>query len=448
MTTINILCCYYVHGLDGSNRDFKRMKEKVESLFSSLFTSDNSQNKNVINVHYGYCSNDNAFWKTHFHFDNLVEKSFNELTRFMEEQALASFQKDYEEKYQKLGGDIQCNLYFSLIGHSLGGIISRDVAYRIFSSYEKDNVTYDSYFDYLKQKFTFLTAIKPCSFMTLSSPHMGSLARNESGGIIKTGEKTAVRMYCNWLSGSIGKLFTYKDAKPGKKPSLIRLSQNEYMECFGRFPNRTIVGCVRFDIPVKFCSAMGDIHHPVNEYADDHILVEDDTRICSFAGYEGEDLEYYKKEIFNETVSKKMYYPDTKHLPSPDIDEEIKVGLEKIKKTVEDGQKYEEMEDVCIPDTINQVEVPVSVLKLFNQISFRRIIIDFSLPMLYKMGTHYMYIGLVIGPSSSTVEAMIDKTVSLFSNIILADFIRTSGQTAEYSISEFYEKKEEEKEKK
>jgi len=260
----------------------------------------------------------------------------------------------------------------------------------------------------------------------------GKLKNWHLGAQVKTGEKTAVRMYCNWLSGSIGKLFTYKDAKPGKKPSLIRLSQNEYMECFGRFPNRTIVGCVRFDIPVKFCSAMGDIHHPVNEYADDHILVEDDTRICSFAGYEGEDLEYYKKEIFNETVSKKMYYPDTKHLPSPDIDEEIKVGLEKIKKTVEDGQKYEEMEDVCIPDTINQVEVPVSVLKLFNQISFRRIIIDFSLPMLYKMGTHYMYIGLVIGPSSSTVEAMIDKTVSLFSNIILADFIRTSEKTAEY----------------
>jgi len=333
MSTINILCCYYVHGLDGWNRDFKQIKEKVEESFDILFDNSNVKN-NVVNFHYGYCSNDNNTIGTHFEFKRIVDKSFKELHRFLEENALPNFKKENEEKYNNFE-NTPCNLYFSVIGHSLGGLILRDLVKHIYSPFEKENVQYENYFEYLKKKFPFITSIKPCTFLTLSSPHLGSLACNESGGLYKTAEKTAVRLYCNLLSGKIGKVFTYKDAKDNEKPTLIRLSQKQYMEVYEKFPNRTLIGCIRHDIPVKFCSAMGDLNHPINEYDKENILIDErngksDTRICSYAGYEGQELEYYKKEIFNENVSKDMYYSDTKNVPSPNIEEQIKTGLKKI----------------------------------------------------------------------------------------------------------------------
>ncbi|OUM61583.1 hypothetical protein PIROE2DRAFT_62412 [Piromyces sp. E2] len=395
-----------------------------------------------MNFHYGYCSNDNATLRTHFEFKVLVDKSFKELQRFLEDNALSNFKKENQEKFNNFE-NIPCNLYFSIIGHSLGGLISRDVVKHLYSTFEKENVQYENYMEYIKKKFPFITSIKPCTFLTLSTPHLGSLACNESGSIFKFVEKTAVRMYCNMLSGRIGKVFTYRDAKGDEKPTLIRLSQKEYMDVYKKFPNRTLVGCIRHDIPVKFCSAMGNLEHPIQEYDEEQLLIDEskgkaDTRICSYAGYEGQELEYYRKEIFNESVSKNMYYRDTRHLPSPDIEEQIKTGLKKINYDEKNKAplKYEEMENVFIPDTINQVEVAVSALKLFNEISFRRIIIDFSLPILARVGTHAMYMGNVIMPCDTAMHNMISKTVSLFSNIILADYLLTSDQYTSYSLNE------------
>jgi len=330
MVKINLLCCYFVHGLDGSNRDFQSIHEKTEEIYNSLFKNENEDD--VKNYFYGYRSNDNALFKTHGQFQVLVDKSFNELQNFLENIALTNFQKDNEEKYNHFE-NVECNLYFSIIGHSLGGLISRGVVKYIYSSFKKEDFEYVNYFEYLKNKFSFITTIKPCSFFTLSTPHLGSLACNENGSIIKRTEKNMVRFYCNYFSGSIGKVFTYRDGNKDIKPTLIRLSQKEYMDIYAKFPNRTLIGCVRFDIPVKFCSAIASLDHPVFEYEKENILIDkskSDTRICSYSGYEGKELEYYQKEIFNEKVSENMYYKDTKNIPPPNIDEQIKTGLEKI----------------------------------------------------------------------------------------------------------------------
>jgi len=106
------------------------------------------------------------------------------------------------------------------------------------------------------------------------------------------------------------------------------------------------------------------------------------------------------------------------------------------------------MDDVFIPDTYNQVEVAISALKLFNQISFRRIIIDFSLPGFAKMATHPVYIGYVIVPSNSTINAMVSKSVSLISNLILADYLRTSQQSSTFTLNSLINNENDENENK
>ncbi|KAG4095630.1 hypothetical protein H8356DRAFT_996592 [Neocallimastix lanati (nom. inval.)] len=458
MTSINILCCYYLHGLDGSEKDFQCIKSKVKENFNLLFQEANKSN-NIKNYHYGYCSNDNANLKSHAELKVMVDKSFNELNNFLENIVLSNFKNDYQKEYNNFE-NIPCNLYFSIIGHSLGGLISRGLAKKIYSEFEKDDSKFENYFEYLKKKFTFISTINPCSFLTLSTPHLGSLVNNENGGLIKFSMKTFSRTYCNFLSGSIGKTFIYKDNK-NKKPGLIELCQKEYMDAYAKFPNRTLIGCVRNDIPVKICSAMGSIHHPLPEYEEEKLLVDNsksDTRICSYSGYnEGEELEYYQKEIFNENSSKNMFYNNTKLLPPPNIDKEIEEGLEKIKSNKDNKSKsnenvtppkYEEMDDVFIPDTYNQVEVAISALKLFNQISFRRIIIDFSLPGFAKMATHPVYIGYVIVPSNSTINAMVSKSVSLISNLILADYLRTSQQSSTFTLNSLINNENDENENK
>ncbi|OUM61581.1 hypothetical protein PIROE2DRAFT_12361 [Piromyces sp. E2] len=333
MTTVNLLCTYYLHGLDGSEKDFQKLKGKVEETFNALFSSP-KENSSIVNLNYGYCSGNNAHRKSHAEFSVLSEISFKELAQFLEEKVLDSFKKDHEEKIN-FETVQHYHLYFSIVGHSLGGLISKGVIKSIFSKFEKDNTTYDNYFEYLKQKYSFLSDIKPCSFITLSSPHLGSLTGKESGAISKRIIRFGSNFVCKFLAGSIGKVFLYRDAKGDEKPVLIKLCEKDYMDTYMKFPNRTLIGCIRHDIPVKFSTAMGSIDMPLPEYEKNHLLIENntpDTNILSYSGYDDVLLEYYQKEIFNEKVSKDMYSSSTLNIPPPNIDQQIKDGLERLKK--------------------------------------------------------------------------------------------------------------------
>jgi len=331
MSIVNLLCTYYLHGLDGAENDFLNIKTKVEETFNVLFNIS-KENNNVVNLHYGYCSKDNERKKSHAEFGKLVEISFKELNKFLEDIVLDNFKENTKEKINV--DQVQCHVYFSIVGHSLGGLILKGVVKSIFSKFEKDEIQYENYFEYLKQKYSFIHDIQPCSFITLSSPHLGTMTSHESGGISKRFMKFGSKFFCRYLSGPIGKIFMYEDAtKDHEKPILIQLCEKEYMTTYEKFPNRTLVACIRHDIPVKYSSAMGDLEMPLYEYQEKHLLIEKDqadTKILSYSGYESEALKYYQKELFNEVISKDMYVSDTLYLPLPNIDEQIKKGLEKL----------------------------------------------------------------------------------------------------------------------
>jgi len=332
MTTVNLLCTYYLHGLDGSQEDFQRIKAKVQETFNTVFNKS-KENSNVFNLNYGHCSEKNSHKKSREEFQVLVETSFKELNMFLEETVLDKFKTD-NEKEINFENVQQYNLYFSIVGHSLGGLISRGVIKAIFSKFEKDNIQYENYFEYLKQKYTFLNNIKPCSFIALSSPHLGTVTGNELGDISARIMKFCSSFFCKHLSGKIGKTFIYKDGKDNEKPVLIKLCEKEYTNTYAKFPNRTLVACIRHDIPVKFSSAMASLDMPLYEYKKNHLLIDNDTsdtKILSYSGYEGETLNYYQKEILNEKVSKDMFYVNTLNLQPPNIDQQIKDGLEKLK---------------------------------------------------------------------------------------------------------------------
>jgi len=95
------------------------------------------------------------------------------------------------------------------------------------------------------------------------------------------------------------------------------------------------------------------------------------------------------------------------------------------------------MEDVFVMDNDNQQDIPVALIKKFNQISFRRVSFDLLVPFHWKLYTHGLDIGFpkdnFIKPNAY-MRRISAKTLSFYAHLLIADFIRTSEQTNTYSL--------------
>ncbi|ORX46908.1 hypothetical protein BCR36DRAFT_413854 [Piromyces finnis] len=469
MKKINILFVYLIHGLGGENKDFVNVKVKLEGTFDKLF-KDDENDREVKNIIACYCSSANSGMKSTFPLEIMFENDFKEYTKYFENNLIKTIRRE-KDKYNK-NNDIECDIYISFSGHSLGGNVARGTITRLYRPYIKNEKNYDNFFEYIKKEYSFITNVIPCSYLSLSSPHLGSLVSepNETSKFIKRTEKKVVKAFCNLAIGDVGKELTFQDSKvkskasndsihndKSSKYSLINCCSKESMEALSKFPNRTLTAFLRYDLQVKYCSAMGCIETPLPSILknEKEILVKDsenDTRIVMYSGYEeGSELEYYQKELFNEKISKNFYYNNTKVVASPDIDDQIKKAIinnkEKIntvsensssnnKISEEDTKNYEEMEDEFLIDNDNQTEIPVALIKLFNQISYRRISLDFVVPYgLLRMLTHGLCLDVdFILARRACIKMMAKKTKLFYSHLIIADFIRTSKQTDDYSL--------------
>ncbi|KAG4081665.1 hypothetical protein H8356DRAFT_1757322 [Neocallimastix lanati (nom. inval.)] len=154
------------------------------------------------------------------------------------------------------------------------------------------------------------------------------------------------------------------------------------MDALAQFPNRTLFSFLRHDLQEK------SLLIPDNQ---------NDIRIVMISGFEkGPELDFYKKELFNEALSKGFYYNNTKIVPSPDIDAQIQRAL-KMKFSKFNEEDYEKMEDVFVDDNDQQLNGDVSLTQ-----------------------KPYM-------------RNLIDKAKFFYSHLLISDFIRTSEQYNTYS---------------
>ncbi|OUM61585.1 hypothetical protein PIROE2DRAFT_12365 [Piromyces sp. E2] len=319
MKGLNILYCYLLHGLDRSKEDYEFIKEKTETVFNKVFSNQNESNE-IQNLIYGHCSTSHTGTKSRQHLCVTSKNDFIEFSEYFENTILKEI-KENEEKYNNFEG-VECHIYISISGHSLGGLISRGLIKNIFSPYTREDVQYENYFEYLKKKYSFITDIKPCSFLTLSSPHLGSRVAEPA----KANNELAVR----------DELIKNNEYFKDKRPILCQFCDKEYMDALAKFPNRTLTGFLRYDLQVKYCTAFACLESPLNDLMkekDSNVFDERkvvDTKIVAISGYqEGSEIDYYKKELFNERVLKDFYYNDTRYLDSPNIEEQIKQNLKR-----------------------------------------------------------------------------------------------------------------------
>lgn len=482
MKKLNVLLCYFIHGLGGSNEDYKNIKLQFQETFNKLFPDENDKEiKNIVNI---YCTNANSGMKATFPFEIMFQNEFQEFTQYFENTLVKDLKRD-ASKYNNFEG-VECNIYLSFSGHSLGGNVARGLITKLYSTFTQKDETFDNYFEYIKKNYTFLTNVIPCSYLSLSSPHLGSLVSpsNESSKFMKKAEKFVVKGFLNTVVGDVGKELTFqenekKSNKTNKnnnnnnnsnnnsnnninnnndsndnnneenkskkyKYRIMNCCSKEEMEALARFPNRTLTAFLRYDLQVKYCSAMGCIESPYPSILENEkdILIPgvNDTRIVMYSGFnEGEELDYYQKEVFNTKISKDFYYDNVKVVPSPDIDDQIKRALankkEQEKKNNNNNNEtkediplthYEEMEEEFLIDNENETEIPVALIKLFNRIPFRRVSLDFVVPAgLLRAYTHGLCLDVEAFFIGAKIKKMANKTKNFYCNLLIADFIRT-----------------------
>lgn len=350
MKKLNVLYCYFIHCLGGKETDFQFVEKQLKDTFNKVFI--NGDEKETNNVIYCYRSSSNSGFLTAAKtpLGTWIENDYNEYTRTFENNFITEL-KSYKEKYNNNNeNEFELNIYITIVGHSIGGNVGRAVIARLYSPLTKNNQKFDNYFEWMKKENPFISDIKPCSYVSINSPHLGSLiAKSKSTeNVMKKTERFFVRTACNSLLGKIGKELAFGDdisnsILPGidRKISKYLLVNNccpEAMDALAKFPNRTLFSNIRYDMQVKYCSAMGCLETPLPLLLEKEkdVLVPDneyDARIVMYSGFnEGSELEYYQKELFNEVISKDFYYKNTKYVPSLDIDAQIKNALNNKRK--------------------------------------------------------------------------------------------------------------------
>ncbi|OUM63910.1 hypothetical protein PIROE2DRAFT_9439 [Piromyces sp. E2] len=491
MKILNVNLCYLVHCLGGKSSHYDNIKEGVEQLFEKLFL--NSEDKDTKNIVVCYCNEANSGFRCNCALEIMFDNAYKEFIQYFEETFIKNLKKD-EDKYNKFE-DVKCNVYLSFSGHSIGGNVSRGLITKIYSKFSKDDEIYDNYFQYIQKKYPFISNVIPCSYISISSPHLGSLVTKNSETDIKymkRSEKTVVNLFTNTLVGDVGKELTFQDEKVKKpkptnntssvkiieysdekssKHALINHCSKKAMAALGLFPNRTLTAHLRNDVQVKYCSAMGSLHNPYPLIVknESELLINDninDVRLISYSGFgEGEDLEYYQKEVFNEKIAPNFFYSTTKYEPDVNIDEQIKEALLKNKTEsskasskassrsssrsssrtasqenidIDNIENYEKMEEIFVTDNDIQQDIPVALIKKFNQISYRRVSLDLKIPFSKRLLTHGLDLGYPkdsFFKPSADIDKISKKCVSFYSHLIVADFIKTSGQSKEFSLS-------------
>jgi len=435
MKRLNVVSFYFVHGLFASAARFNNVIVNVNDLFKRLFKEEKD---GIKNIHSCYSAQTNAGRDAIYSLNLMIEKAFDEYIYYFEDillNGLISRRRKYNN-YK----DIECFIYLSFTCHSLGGNVTRGIIHKLYSPYIRDNQEYENYYEYIKSKYTFITDIIPCSYLTINTPHLGSrvAAPSEVGGIGNKIERYFVQRFCNKID-AIGKELTFfeeeitdeenmennkdieieinsekdsslvneedeisisdknknnnknrnnnnnnnnninknknnngsttstttiqedtnsssskeknknknknkknkdKDVKIKKLSDsiLMKYCEKGPMENLARFPNRTLTGLLRNDMMVKYCSALGCIETPLvsMQKNEKDILIKkknNDTRIVMYSGYNtGSELEYYKREIFNDKVSKNFYDNNTKEVISLGIDKQIKDALKSREK--------------------------------------------------------------------------------------------------------------------
>lgn len=232
-----------VNGLDGSWSDFHHFSENIKA-FQKL-------RSDVRILH--LCSKSNGGFQTYHGIDVMGKRLEQEICDWFVHDIHAAATKSYETSDIPSKDLKETYVYFSVVGHSLGGLIAKYALKNLFegeSSFQKWRRSVKG------------VVIVPCSFMTLCTPHLG--ARKSKGSLLNG----LIMIYARLWTGKTGKELMLEDQESIEEALLCRMADVEgpFVKTTDLF-KCTAISCLFHDKPVGFCSSAITATHPCPVYS-------------------------------------------------------------------------------------------------------------------------------------------------------------------------------------
>jgi hypothetical protein len=302
------LATVLVHGMDGSEYDFRIFRQELSLLFDKLTNSTKL---------YILSSNVNANALTRDGIAIVSERLVLEVADWLKTSVLPdlnntssnpspsdSSKKSLESvESSDLASEVEhVNLHFSIVGHSAGGLFSRHaIKSLLIGSLQEPPL-----FETLLKDFPNVKLV-PTTFLSASSPHLG--ARRPVGVDFITKFMSSSGTIARYMFGVSGKDLFLADAETLAAESaaptnsqdmrlLSRMTQGDYSEALKLFKFRCLAGVVRNDI-VQFTSATVRTQNPFAQplsFRTPH----SQCRLLAHSGFHNEGL--HPEKIFQDEL--------------------------------------------------------------------------------------------------------------------------------------------------
>ncbi|KAL9645329.1 hypothetical protein ABK040_002528 [Willaertia magna] len=434
-----------VHGLNGLKSDFQYIANQLTLLYTN-------ENAFIINSELNEK-------KTHKGIEKLSQNLLFEVLKQLYEQ-------------QELKVVVKRKIYFSVVGHSLGGLIIRAMIKLLFfdlldenSMLCKETFTKNTQNDFILYRNYYLQNIEPyiipTSFLTLSTPHLGS--RRPGGSLFKRSYRFLSHTFMK-LCGKTGKELKFKDATILEECLLYKMSipDSDFIKALLKFKYRTLVSAVHFDIIVPFPSSSIRSFNPYDVPA----YGKHSFRIAGFCSRFDNDSyaplfnKYCKKQQLMESEKKQQKQQQKKKkrnsvgdfVDNSNNEDVIEVMRETTTTTSATTTTIEKMTDFnnviswktkgtelepfdgeisneekkYFRDNYFQVEYPIQVLKNLQSIEWRRVDFEFTIGSLIQ--SRDIHIIVVKKEVPFSVDGLIsagDKCIDFVCNLLKLDEVLT-----------------------
>eukprot|EP00158_Paraphelidium_tribonemae_P001373 Partr_v1_DN24321_c0_g1_i1_m31799 putative serine esterase len=246
------LCVIAVHGLHGTDQDWKYFEQSLEEHFPVFARQHPLMSHDLM-----FCklSKVNSLFKTQQGLETMGQRLCTEVHQFFKSEVIPHLE-------EAAPVSTRWRIHLCVVGHSLGGLIARmamrhllcdDSPMSLHALHEDLEVIVDDSQQHGGGRFM----ICPSSYISISTPHLGS-RRPKSQDAWETIISHGFLFYCSNAAGKTGKELVLIDAKDCIEESLLMEMSNpagSYMKALNMFPSKTLIGHLQ-DFTVPAASAL------------------------------------------------------------------------------------------------------------------------------------------------------------------------------------------------
>ena len=439
-----------VHGLHGLPSDWDYFAERLQQRYRQQHASPN----NAIFILKSAC---NSAFKTHHGLQAMSERLAKEVSAFLQRHVkpyIFTLYHQQQQQQQEEGERLHVRLILSMVGHSLGGLIVRAVLPLLFDTNDQ-RLRSATIHSALPSDRIHLD-ILPCSYMSVSSPHLGSRRPvNTDSPWYQRAKNNAVSIYLKFIIGSTGRelglmdhmVMRQQQEEVQAEQDLIRSGllmqmsdgQSSYVQGLLRFPYRTLIGH-RQDITVPLCSSTirsycpppaGSTEEAVTPLFGGSRISSDQAYRFQVVGHSGFDASVQKTMDELNTANMESL-TGTRHHEGEPFGQQSGLGSPGGKANeiaMDEEQRQQQVvpllnlsQDEFHSDNTDEVEFSRKMMCDLQRIGWRRLSLDYGVRNpLMQVIIHAIVIGKRMGLLPQTMRLLSEQSADFLVRVLLKD---------------------------